>query len=333
MIHEGRVYIDNTIMKSLAGCGLYGGLRHVAHIRGPHDSAPLRAGSALHETLATYFRMLCRGHDHQQAIDSSILFLEADYGEFSQAHVSPDDRLALANVRDVLLEWYARCGTELPFDVHSEEGIEIGFAHQLDDTGKYVFFGKIDLLATSHADGRWIIVDHKSTGRIDDKWRESWNLDPQSTGYYWAGLTHNPEVVGFQVNGIQLSKLPNSTKKCPDHGLPYNECRFAHAKFEFLGPYSRSVAQLERWRREALQLAKFYEWLVVEVGSHDLGRLVEHAPMTGPWSGSCRDCTFKQWCGAGCQPAMIPGMGFVVEKWYPWDPREMPVSPLVELVS
>ncbi len=341
MIHEGRVYIDTTIMKAVAACALNASVKYVAHFRSANEAIWLRAGTAVHEALATFFRMSAHGHPMRDAIDSAMMLFDTLYVPYYEKEIARgsvlEERFVPSNVRDVLIEWFARRANDLPWLWPTErnpnaawaQAVEVGFAQALDETGRYVFFGKLDLFADHSKYGR-VIVDHKTTKSIDETWRRTWRTDPQATGYYWAGLLHDPYVQGFVVNGIELSKLPSSTRKCATHALPYNECRLAHATFEVL-EVKRSLEQMERWRMQALQLAQKYEWLVTQVGS-DTARIAAYAPMEGPFTGACRFCNLSDWCGTG-HLTRIEQLGLEKDEWNPYDPRELPVSPLKSLVG
>ena len=319
MIYDGRVYADNTILKSTASCSMQMVLRHVLHWNNVETAAPLRAGNAAHLSLAEW------PWSGRQVANSVY---GREYAQFSQENVASDDRLSYENTSTVLDEWMTTRQGKLPWVVPDPRLIEVGFAYPLDESGSRVFFGRMDAIARDARTGDWVVVDHKTTGRIDISWVESWGLDSQLTGYYWAALQHVPNLRGFYVNGIEFSKLPQSDRKCPTHGLPYHECSRAHLKAEIVGPVTRTPAQLEKWRGDAIRLADKYRYYAEAYDPEVVGTMpnLSAVEMEGPFTNACRFCQFRDWCRTGQSEAMLPGL-YVQDEWRPYDPREFETSP------
>lgn len=339
MIHDGRLYIDNTIIKSVSGCSLQAVLRHVLHWNSREESVHLRAGTAMHEAQAVWNRELVRREHPDLARERAMQKFAAEYKTYADLWVpldTPLARLAYDNLATILDEWFATRVGKLPWYVPDERLIEVGFAYPLDAEGRIIGFGRFDLIARDNKDFSLIVIDHKSTGRIDLAWTDSWALDPQVTHYTWGSLQHVPDVKGFYVNGIEFSKLPSSDKKCREHGLPYNECARAHMKAQILGPVKRSPELLLRWQLDALRAAEKFRWYAENYDPNLVGTTpdLSNVEMEGPFTNTCRFCTFKDWCRTGRNENSLPVM-FEQDEWHPFDPREFEgkESPVKEVLE
>jgi hypothetical protein len=157
-----------------------------------------------------------------------------------------------------------------------EGGIECSFAIDLPilhpETGLPLqYAGRFDMLATD-SNGRYYIVDEKTTGRLGDSWYLQWDMDSQMTGYIWAvknwpTMYLEPDVeVMAQVRGVSILKN--------DYG---------HAEVNVV----RSQHMIDEW----------YEQLL-----HD----VQH--MIVCWKSKWWDQSFSQACtdyGRVCEYAML----------------------------
>ena len=320
---DGTVYVDNTILRCAASCSLHTVLRHVLHQRNSETGAALRAGTAAHEALAAYFTSLAKRQPPDTSVALGLAAFAEHYEQWANENVLNEDRLAFSNLHPIMSEWMeTRHSTALPFFCADPNEVEVGFAYPLDESGKYVFFWRIDLIGHSRHDGKWYIVDHKTTGRIDQFWAGSFRLDTQVTGYLWAALQHNPDVQGVYINGLEFRKLNSSDTKCRVHGMSYADCRLApeHLKFEVAGPIHRTVEQMERWRVNALALAQKYEHYALNFANFDL---LQYAEMEGPFTNACRFCDFQEFCSLGQHPEQLPALGFVYDEWMPYNPLEV----------
>lgn len=337
MLCDGRLYIDNTIYKSVFGCSLQLVLRHILHWNSREESTHLRAGTAMHESQAVWNRALCEGAPADQARDAAIFEFQKHYEQYSREWVEPDNRLAYDNLALILDEWYLRHHGRLPWMVPDPRLIEVGFAYPLDaQSGRDVAFGRFDLIVRVINDGTWAVVDHKSTGRIDLNWVDQWSIDSQISQYTWGALQHVPDLAGFFVNGIEFSKLPSSDRKCRDHGIPYNQCAPAHMHSRIVGPIGRAPEMLARWHADAVRGAEKYRFYAEHYDPALVGTTpdLSNVEMEGPFTGACRFCAFKDWCRTGRNAAMLPAM-YVQDEWRPFDPREFEgrESPVAEVVG
>lgn len=336
MIHDGRVYIDNTILKSTLSCSLQMVLRHVLHWNTRDDSIHLRAGTAMHEAQAAWNVALVRGLHADAARDEAMLVFAQHYQQYSLEWVPGDDRLAYENLSTILDEWFLSRAGHLPWIVPDERLVEVGFAYPLDDTGRAVAFGRFDLIAQTIPDLNWIVVDHKSTGRMDLNWVDSWALDPQVSQYTWGALQHVANLRGFFVNGIEFSRLPGSDRKCRDHGLPYVQCARFHMKAQIIGPIDRAPEALTRWHADALNGTAKYRWYAEHYDPKVVGTTpdLSNIEAEGPFTNACRFCSFKDFCRTGRNVNTLPVM-YQQEEWMPFDPREVEgkESPVLEVIG
>lgn len=321
MIANDRTYGDNTILKSAASCSMQLVLRHVLGWNTNNAAAPLRAGNAGHVVLAAA---------HKGETEWLPIF-EAEYKAYADEHVLLDDRLAYANLATILDEWLVARFPGVPWAVTDPRMVEVGFAYPLDDTGTRVFFGRMDAIGRDRRTGDWVVVDHKTTGRLDATWVELWGLDSQLTGYFWAALQHVPNLRGFYVNGIEFSKLPNSDRKCTAHGLPYYQCQRMHMRAEIVGPVTRTPEQVEKWRVDAIRLIDKYTFYARAYDPAVVGTTpdLSNVEMEGPFTNTCRFCQFRDFCRLGQRPEMLPAL-FIQDPWQPYDPRQFESAPGLE---
>jgi len=335
MIVDGRTYLDNTLARSAHACSLQMVLRHVLHWNSRDATSYLRAGTAAHEAYAYWNTLICEGHAYDSAREGANAVFAGAYQPYSNEWVGADDRMHYENLATILDEWFTTRAGKLPWVVPDKRLIEVGFAYPLDDAGRVIAYGRMDEIGRDRHDGAWVPVDLKTTGRIDQAWTDQWTLDPQITHYTWAALQHVPHMRGFYINGIEFSRLPQSDRKCPTHGLKYHECGRAHLRAEVVGPIDRTPALLDRWRADALRAAEKYTFYARAYDPANVGTTpdLSNVECEGPFVGACRFCTFKDWCRLGQRAEMLPAM-FVQDEWHPYDPRAFEgASPADEVLN
>lgn len=335
MIYDGRVYIDNTIYKSTFSCSLQLVLRHVLKWNSREESVHLLAGTAMHEAQAVWNRMIIAGASNQACRDAALAEFARLYAAYANEWVAPDDRMDYNNLFTILDEWFTTRYGKLPWTVPDTRLIEVGFAYPLDTEGRVVAFGRMDLIAQDVRDGSWVVVDHKSTGRLSIDWVEQWSIDSQVSQYYWAALQHVANLRGFYVSGIEFSKLPASDRKCTKHGLPYSKCQRAHMNAQIVGPIDRAPKMLERWYADALIGATKYRYYAETYNPEEVGTTpdLSNVEVEGPFTGACRFCTFKDFCRTGRNENMLPAM-YIQDEWAPFDPRAFEnADPVAEVLG
>lgn len=293
------IVVDNSILATVAKCDTRAAVRHVLGLTTPDEHAELNAGKAVHTALAAWAFGVTE--------PSPLTLLEQEYREWADANVAADHRLAFGNVRNIVADWLeTHPVAKFPVRVrHVEVPIQVML------TPDVTFVGVLDALGEDD-EGRSWVVEHKTTGRITADWKSQWRLDSQVTGYVWAASAWlGKPVTGAYINGIQLSKLPTSAKKCPKHGVAYYECAPRHAEHEIV-PVGRTPAVVDAWRATAMHLAERYRTLKQVVTNVDDVRQVA---MQGAFNNSCRWCPFQDFCETGRRQASM-----LVSS--PWSPVE-----------
>lgn len=298
--------VDNSILTAMATCPTQAAIRYALGLAMPEDKAVLRAGSLAHEILAEHLR--------GQAVDEALTVVAvADYIEWATGTLADNDRLHHDNVLKVMRRWLdTHPVSGLPFTVPAGL-VEVGFGVPLTDD--ILFVGRMDALAQD-ASGAWYVVEHKTTGRLDETWRRRYRTSAQITGYVWAAQQHlSAPVAGCFVNGIEFGRLPTDVRKCRTHGVPYAECGPQHARFELLIEH-RAPHQLEAWKADAITLARRFKDLKNRVTTlEDVAG--QSIPMFGQLNGGCGLCQFADYCAVG-RPISVGKSMLVYEPWSPY---------------
>src|SRR3990167_4665639 len=300
------IIVDNSTLAATQRCDTEAALRYVLGFTASEDSAPPRAGTAVHEAMAAWFKS---GGNARAAMTA----LEQDYKAWADEFVpDPDDRLGWHNVQRIMTQWFASHRIER-FPVQIDPTlVEVGFALPL--SGDVVFVGRMD--GIGHDDrGAWGVVDHKSAARLDDKWRNTHRMAAQMTGYTWSAKHHvSAPVIGAYINGIEMAKLPESNRKCRDHGVQYAECGALHARTEILITQRPPHIQ-EEWQRTALDLAARFAALGDTVKTLDD---IHKVRTQGQFTGACAQCQFSLYCREG-RPTSGGQVGALL-RHEPWEP-------------
>lgn len=304
MIATPLVRIDFSTLKTVAACDTRAALRHVLGLTKPRDEedAAMAAGTAAHEALACYFvagdatLASATFHNHYVSVAATL----------NPGLYPWQERLTLANTSRIMARWFETHPLErLPFRVRPDL-IEVGFEIPLVDGVNLI--GRCDAIVEHEGD--LYVLDHKTTGRIDTTWRHQFRLDAQMTAYVWAASqTLGQRVRGIFINGIEFAKTPTSDRKCPKHGLKYEECGAEHATFEIV-QCDRSDTELVAWFETTKELAWQYKWLLQQVSVVEDVRAL---PMQGTYNGSCRYCGFREFCE---NERNAPGL-LVESRWNP----------------
>lgn len=297
---DGTYAVDNSTLKAVARCQLEAQMRYHHGYALTEARAPLEQGLAGHEALAAYYM--------SGDVDTALKIYASQYKAWSDAHIEdPRDRLSYYNTNRVLQQWLVTHPVhELPYEVDPKY-IEVGMRARLDKVTDYV--GRLDMLVRDKATGKLTVLDHKFTGRIDDLWVNAWKLDSQLTGYMWGAeqIVGEPVHRGY-INAIEVSKLPDSQKKCSKHKMAYAECGSTHMKSQLIS-VTRTPYEVEMWRHTALLLAARFE------AGNDLA--LDALPAEGFFHGACRLCEFKVWCQSGRPETMMHI--FTINKWQPFE--------------
>ena len=187
-------------------------------------------------------------------------------------------------------------------DSESDVGIEIAFdvviTYQLLDlrneeeySKEYRFTGKLDGLHTR--DGKLVVSENKTASRLDDAWRQSFEMSSQITGYALAGSVFTGEpITKAIVYGVQVP-LPKSYD-LGGHCVEY---------------VNRSSESFERW----------FEWFLHSVSYYET---YKDNPSSAPrYTHSCnryfRPCSFITFCVADKEEQEVILEEMVTEEWSP----------------
>lgn len=303
-----QTWFDNTVVSAQAKCDRMARIRHGFGLVAKETRAELLAGQAAHTALATFYET----SDPQRA----LVDFDEQYREWAERYVNPDDRLAWPNVHKIMAHWLRTHPVAmLPYQPVGPEYVEVAVRLQL--APQIEMIALVDLLAT--VGGRaYVVVEHKTTGRVNESWIDQWHSAAQLTGYYAAVEERlGVPICGVYVNAIEFSKVPSDPKrKCKEHNnVPYVECGILHPVLRLLGPYTRSPEQVAEWRENFLLLAEQYQRV-----AEDTPQLIDigMTATQGKFTGACRWCEFrKPVCEGPLQPELL-GRTLVESRW---DPR------------
>lgn len=308
-VDTGILYVDNSILSTLAMCETKALMQYGYHLV-PDDGnfAAMRAGTAVHKALEIHYL----GGTPDEALNE----LFEDYYRFATENVPATDRLAYDNVAKIVRSWIWHHPLDsLPYHVTA---VEAPFAIPLSDDGKIVYVGCIDAYGT-RTDGKGLIlIDNKSTGRIDAKFFKQFVLGSQMTGYWWALEQMIGPVSSCYINVIDMRVVPSDPKrKCNQHKTVYAECGFFHMGHQLGGPYYRSKKQIETWKSNALRLARKWRKLL---DMYDI-QSIQDAPQSGQFVyQACSLCMYDNFCLGGRK---IQEDLFNFQPWLPGPLAEM----------
>lgn len=320
---ENPLYIDNSLLGTVASCGTKALLQYHHHLNSPELSSALLAGTIAHESLATYFTT--------KSADLALEKFKAGYYEHGQT-LDPSENLSWENTSVTMAQWFSTHALEsLPFTVLPSSVERTVIVPLWEEAwGKRVLFvGLIDAVLQWRDTGVLSILDHKTTGLpLNHHWKNKFYVSSQLSGYLWAAgrsaiHTQIPElspspglpITSAMINTIQFSKLPDSTRKCKLHGLSYLECRQFHANFQLDGPLARTPLALQLWRQDAIRLTQ--KWLDLTQAYPTLDAS-QASPREGFFQyNGCLYCPFVEYCRGMYTPLQLPQM-FRYQKWQPW---------------
>ena len=305
------IQVDNTLLCDIAKCDAAGIARHVLGLRGTGEKVAADMGNCFHAGLEQHFR----GAGKEQVLQA----FRAEHGKLFPAQLQPEeDRFTLENCLRIMGRYCdQRPVDRFPFVPVSFEQT-VGFALAEDIT----FYVKRDLLVRDKVSGLQAPLDHKTTRTISEWWSGKYRMTSQMSGYVWAGQQETGQPMGeCYVNALEVQKVPDSTRKCSTHKVPYSECGIEHVKFELL-VYARSPEMIERWRQDAIVLARQFALLMRAFPSVEY---LPYARRNGAFNDGCTFCEFKKWCACGFDAGMMGGW---VEygRWAPWDVQGGPIQ-------
>ena len=316
---DGRLYVDNSILATEAVCQTHASLRYGLGYDAPGVRVKMNVGTAIHAGMDVFFA--------GGSVPDVLAAFEKAYTAMGigQAIAAMDEKqqkglqaYTLANLKVIVGEYCTR-NAMLPFDVDTTT-IEQGFAVLLDREFNIWYTGTPDVgKVVMRGSGSVYTVDTKSTGSyLTAEYKRGYRTASQVTGYLWGlrEVTGLPYVGAF-INAINIKKIPDSNRRCSDHGVQYSECGLMHAEME-LFPVTRTPQQIEAWRVNAIALARRYRARLERVRTAaDLPMV----PMEGQFAqggGVCRQCVAADFCALGRPAAFVDSM---FERAGVWDPQ------------
>ena len=301
------VYVDTSTLNMVGFCEKAAYLRYHLHRTKPSASdAPLVCGSAVHKVE--------EARQHGCTPEQGVAILEREYRAWAEANLPGDDARSWTNVSEIVSVWLEMYPvTTQPFPT-VPGSVECGIAAALDDHGEIVLVGRLDKLIEAY--GAIVVDDFKTTamnlvGKNKERWEGYYDRAAQGPGYVMmAQATLGQPVVGMQWSVLSLASLPNSASKCKQHNLPYKECRKGHVGFVRVGPRTYGPEERRAWTQAALAQARRWQ----RVRESEPQAVIE----TGWYTGKCGECQFRPFCKAGSPWDQLEAMGYVVEKWEPY---------------
>lgn len=304
---RAKLYLDNSTLEIVSKCETATILGAYHELSSAEESAPLVAGTAIHEVLAKHFS----GFPAQECLSALDSYRELGLQE------SLSSRLSFENVEKIMTYWlFNNPVSEFPF-VPLIEGIEkplcaFLFHDESSDTDIYLV-GMLDLPARKRLNNKMVVVDHKSTGLVNERFRAKFTLGSQVDSYLWLANQVFPDehIEEMYINAIELSPVPNSNRKCVRHGVMYTECGDLHPNHQLLGPFRRTKEQLDGWYYSAVELARAY--LLSTNIAKAFGDGVQNVQFSifdqrGRFNGACQFCTFQAFCRMSRPTHMIESL-------------------------
>lgn len=286
------VYIDNSMRKAFSECPTRFMHRYCENLVVVQPNVDLHFGACFAKGLEEarkYFWVTFPGCDTVDAIQAGINEAVIAWGTFQSPMLSnkTKDRL----IRAILYyfdQWMLGEDGLTPVKDGIESSFEIELPIMHPETGfPLLYVGKRDMLATD-VNGRYYVVDEKTTSKLGEAWYSKWDLDAQTTGYIWSVKQEKSDVeVMAQIRGISI--LRN------DYG---------HAEV----PIVKSNWQLEQWHEQLL---------------HDVERMIRcwkaqwfDQALNDQCTAYGRACDYKKLCMSMQPDKRIEG-NYKVEVWNP----------------
>ncbi len=301
---------DNQLLSDFAKCEAAGVVKHVLGYSGKGAKIAADIGSAFHTAMEKHFQ----GYPGQRVLE----IFEEEYGKIFPPGIFPEEqRFEKVNLMKILERFVVIRGIDKwPFQVLETEKVK---GYPVDDKGEYVFWAKRDMLVRETRSNLILPLDHKTSKKLNEWFSKRFELTSQMSGYCWlTSVEFGQWIAKAYVNGIELAKLPSSLGKCKLHATTYNKCGIEHAVFT-LYQFLRTPEQLEKWRQDALIMAKRTEFLAKAYPG------IEYLPFvtkTGAFNESCRFCEFAGWCATNWVKEKVEEY-CVWEPWEPWREGEL----------
>jgi hypothetical protein len=298
---DGRLWFSDSALRAVARCDTEAALKYALRRTTIGESVALSVGIAVHEADAVFMK--------EGSVDTAITALRAAYDRLEltgMAEVTPKgypEGRTIGNVARICREWWGRRRVDVPYEI-LPQWVEVPFAVPLSDMpGAPVYFGVIDSIVRSKADGYLYVRDLKTTTkRLDAWWMKQFVKSTQGSGYVWAAnVSLGEPIAGFIIDALHLGHLPGSDRACKAHpGLKFADCGHLHME-STLAHFSRTQDDVNEWKRDALFFASDLDETIRFTTTFE--ELLEQ-PMRGMFAGICQNCDFFDFCDANRNPNM-----------------------------
>ena len=287
---DGLLYVSASSLETIAHCSTKSWLI-VNGYTTQREAAELLAGVAIHAAKERYFK----SGSKREAMG----VFAGRYQDWAVKNQQWFQRLNYDSVSRILGRWFDERPLEkLPYRAYPGL-IEKTLHWPLTDDGKIILVMRPDLVAYIGSTDGICIVDHKSTGKINEYFKAKFELNPQLDTYWWGieQILQRP-VTSFYINAIELPRLPafDDQKRCKKHQNTWRgKCGHLHAQFHVF-TYRRTPAQIKEWHRTAIMYARLmYDNLLLAPDISHLHKI----PMNGMFTGHCQICPMSEFCKAG----------------------------------
>jgi len=307
--------VDNTILSGVAKCHTYAYLRFCLGLAPRTESLALQAGHAIHSGMEHWMT-------HRQR-NRAVRIMAAEYESAVEHYLKANDedvlggsdaRFAPERVEAIFHQHLDQLDEHFPFRV-VEGAVEAPIQAPLAIGVLYV--ARVDaMVRKSDAGGKWS-MDHKTTKRITEWWKEKQKTSSQWSGQVWIGRQASAhQVEGVVLHVIELPDPHTSSKTCREHGVPYTECSVRHASYDYVY-VTRSEVELAAWHLSALRLVEQYQMLLA-LAEREGAPGVSEVSMQGRFNDGCTFCDMKEWCRLGRNTNKNAlRAAFRVEPWEP----------------
>jgi len=309
--HDTWTVIDSTKLRCFMTCPRLYLYEYIFGWQPTEPDVHLVFGIAWHLAME---HLLLHGYGANSVAEAYQLFLARYREDFSD----PDlDEVRAPKTPEIafgtLVEYSAYYGRDnfevLDTEIAGSVPIQVGH-----DGERRVHF-RVDAIVKDKL-GVWV-MDHKTAGKIDKRWRNSWATNCQVGTYTHAVNSMyggDPIVKGFLVNGVEIKR---ATKKQQAEG------REIGGEFERL-PIMKQPDMMQVWLWETNQLVDSLEFeteiLLEECSKSD--QILKAFPRNTESCTKYSGCPFVDYCAGWPNPlrkAKSPPPGLKVDYW---DPRE-----------
>ena len=300
-----NLQIDNSSMEAYAKCPVYYAMNRIHHFKPKEPVYYFVAGHAFHKFWELYFK----GKTEQEMFAG----FEKELDPFNEI-IDPPPSHSPENLRRLAKTWLdTHRNVQWPWTpVYVEVGFKINnFIAGVD------LVGRLDYLGQNKTDGAWVVVDWKTTGRLDIEWERKWRSSSQLCCYLWATQQiFKVPVWEVYVMGLEIKKVPDSERKCKEHGIQFKECGSQHVKFKNLDQ-KLIAGKLEKWKVDATGICEQIK--IINDGNIE----VEDLPMTGMFNNGCYRCDYREWCHIYNRRADVVDTLFKREEYNPLKDAEV----------